>query len=180
MHSSLGDIRQAACLVASANLDRTPAYVNRPHKVGLLLREPYRIGNEELHRRIAERGHPAIRAPHGNVFAFLDDDGTRVSELAARAQITKQSMAELVAHLERHGYVERIPDPADGRAKLVRATTRGRAVYAIARDVIADIERDWTAELGTTKMRRLRELLQELNDHLTEPPPQAGGSRART
>ena len=140
-----------------------PARVN----LGLLLREPYRIGNEELHRRIAERGHAAIRAPHGNVFAFLDDDGTRVSELAARAQITKQSMAELVAHLEQHGYVERIPDPADGRAKLVRATTRGRAVYAIARDVIAEIEREWTAELGATKMRQLRELLQELNDRLT-------------
>ena len=52
-----------------------------------------------------------------------------MSELAARAQITKQSMAELVAHLEQYGYVERIPDPADGRAKLVRATIRGRAVF---------------------------------------------------
>jgi DNA-binding MarR family transcriptional regulator len=147
-----------------------PARIN----LGLLLREPYRIGNEELHRRIAERGHATIRAPHGNVFAFLDDDGTRVSELAARAQITKQSMAELVAHLERHGYVERVPDPADGRAKLVRATTRGRAVYAIAREVIAEIEREWTAELGAKKMRQLRRLLEELNERLTvrapEPP----------
>jgi DNA-binding MarR family transcriptional regulator len=146
-----------------------PAHVN----LGLLLREPYRIGNEELHRRIAERGHAAIRAPHGNVFAFLDDDGTRVSELAARAQITKQSMAELVAHLERHGYVERVPDPADGRAKLVRATARGRAVYAVARDVIGEIEREWTAQLGTAKMRQLRELLRELNDRLMRAPPQA-------
>jgi DNA-binding MarR family transcriptional regulator len=135
--------------------------------LGLLLREPFRIGNEELHRRIADRGHPAIRAPHGNVFAFLDAEGTRVSDLAARAQITKQSMAELVVHLERHGYVERIPDPADGRAKLVRATTRGREVYATARDVIADIERSWTEALGAAKMRELRALLQELNDHLT-------------
>ena len=145
-----------------------PARVN----LGLLLREPYRIGNEELHRRVAARGHAAIRAPHGNVFAFLDAEGTRVSELAARAQITKQSMAELVAHLEHHGYVERVPDPADGRAKLVRATTRGRAVYAIARDAIAEIEREWTAALGAAKMRRLRELLEELNDHLTGPDRQ--------
>jgi DNA-binding MarR family transcriptional regulator len=141
--------------------------------LGLLLREPYRIGNEELHRRIADRGHAAIRAPHGNVFAFLDEDGTRVSELAARAQITKQSMAELVAHLEHQGYVERVPDPADGRAKLVRATTRGRAVYAIARDVIAEIEREWTAELGATKMHQLRELLHELNGFLTRPTSSA-------
>ena len=76
-------------------------------------------------------------------------------------------MAELVAHLERHGYVERVPDPADRRAKLVRATARGRAVYAVARAVIADIERDWTERLGAAKMRRLRALLQELGEQLT-------------
>src|SRR3954464_13658937 len=116
--------------------------------LGLLLREPYRIANDELHRRIAERGHPAVRAPHGTVFGFLDAGGTRVSELAARAQVTRQSMAEVVAHLERHGYVERLPDPADRRAVLVRATARGREVYAIARAAIADIEGEWTAQLG--------------------------------
>ena len=139
---------------------------SRPQNLGLLLREPFRIGSEELHRRIAERGHPEIRAPHGDVFGFLDDGGTQVSELARRAQITKQSMAELVAHLERHGYVERVPDPGDRRAKLVRATARGREVYAIAREVIAEIEREWTALLGARNMRRLRELLQQLNEEL--------------
>jgi len=144
------------------NVDREPAHVN----LGLLLREPYRLGNEELHRRIAELGHPDVRAPHGNVFAFLDDEGTPASELARRAQITKQSMAELVTHLERHGYVERVPDPADRRAKLVRATARGSEVYAAAREAIADIERDWTERLGEAKMRRLRELLRELNESL--------------
>src|SRR4051812_35506300 len=121
--------------------------------LGLLLREPYRLGNEELHRRIAASGHPEVRAPHGNVFAFLDDEGTQVSVLARRAAMTKQSMAELVAHLERHGYVERVPDPADRRAKLVRATARGSEVYAVAREAVADIERDWTKRLGAAKMR---------------------------
>lgn len=134
--------------------------------LGLLLREPYRIGSEELHRRIAQRGHPEVRAPHGNVFGYLDEDGTQVSELARRAQITKQSMAELVAHLERHGYVERVPDPKDRRAKLVRPTHRGREIYAIAREVIAEIEREWAARLGAKKMRQLRALLEELNARL--------------
>ena len=138
----------------------------RPRNLGLLLREPYRIGSEELHRQIAERGHPQIRAPHGNVFQFLDDRGTQVSELARRAQITKQSMAELVAHLEHHGYVERVAHPQDRRAKLVRATDRGREVYALAREIVADMEREWTARLGESKMRRLRELLEELNQSL--------------
>jgi DNA-binding MarR family transcriptional regulator len=137
-----------------------------PRNLGLLLREPYRIGLDELHRQIAQRGHPEVRAPHGNVFGFLDDEGTQVSELARRAQITKQSMAELVAHLEHHGYVERVPDPKDRRAKLVRPTDRGREVYAVAREVIGEIERAWTARLGATKMRQLRELLQELGEQL--------------
>src|SRR5919202_1447191 len=134
-----------------------------PENLGILLREPYRVANERLHRRFAESGHPDVRTPHGNVFAYLDDDGTRVSVLAERAQITKQSMAELVAHLERHGYVERIPDPADGRAKLVRATARGSDLYAIAREFIAELEREWTERLGEAKMRQLRALLEELN-----------------
>lgn len=129
-----------------------------PHNLGLLLREPYRIGSAELHRRIAERGHPEVRAPHGNVFGFLDDEGNQVSELARRAQITKQSMADLVAHLEHHGYVERVPDPKDRRAKLVRATARGREVYAVAREALAEIEREWAERLGTSRMRQLREL----------------------
>lgn len=131
--------------------------------LAILLREPYRIGSERLVERFAERGHPEIRAPHGNVFPFLDDGGTRVSVLAQRAQITKQSMAELVIHLERHGYVERIPDPSDRRAKLVRATTRGDELYAIAREFVAELEAEWTARLGKPKMRQLRELLVELN-----------------
>ena len=137
--------------------------------LGLLLREPYRLGNDELHRRIAAGGHAAVRAPHGNVFAFLDRDGTAVSELARRAQVTKQSMAELVAHLERHGYVERVPDPSDRRAKLVRATPRGREVYALARAAIADIEAEWTARVGAAKMRQLRALLEELNAAVAAP-----------
>jgi DNA-binding MarR family transcriptional regulator len=115
-----------------------------------------------------------VRTPHGNVFPFLDDAGTRVSVLAERAQITEQSMAELVAHLERHGYVERIPDPLDRRAKLVRATARGEKVYGIAREFVAELEADWTRRLGKQKMRQLRELLEELNEWAA-----AAQSRAR-
>jgi DNA-binding MarR family transcriptional regulator len=146
----------------SSRLSQT-ADRRRPENLAILLREPFRAGTERLHRRFAERGHPDIRPPHGNVMQFLDEGGTRVSVLAERAQMTKQSMAELVAHLERLGYVERVPDPSDRRAKLVRATPRGKQLYAIARDVVAEIEAEWTRRLGKTKMRQLRELLEELN-----------------
>jgi len=138
--------------------------------LGILLREPYRIASERLHERFAESGHPEVRAPHGNVFAFLDDGGTRVSELARRAQITKQSMGELVAQLERNGYVERVPDPDDRRAKLVRSTARGSELYAVARRFVAEVEAEWTERLGQRKMGTLRELLVELNAGLRPEP----------
>jgi len=80
--------------------------------------------------------------------------------------MTKQSMAELVHHLERLGYVERVPDPSDRRAKLVRATPRGKELYVIAREVVAEIEADWTRRLGKAKMRQLRRLLEELGEGL--------------
>lgn len=134
-----------------------------PENLGVLLREPFLALTEQIHDRLAERGHPEIRPAHGNVFQFLDDQGTRVSVLAERAQMTKQSMAELVAHLEAHGYVERIPDPSDRRAKLVRATRRGRSTFKIALDAIVEAEARWTDRLGEQKARRLRELLEELN-----------------
>jgi DNA-binding MarR family transcriptional regulator len=140
-----------------------PPRLQAPANLGVLFREPFRVGNELLHRRFAERGHPEIRPAHGNVMQFLDAEGTRVSVLAERAQMTKQSMAELVSHLEELGYVERVPDPSDRRAKLVRATARGRQLYAIARDVVAELEAEWTGRLGKAKMRQLRELLEELN-----------------
>jgi DNA-binding MarR family transcriptional regulator len=146
----------------SSKLPNTSARAG-PENLAVLLREPFRAGTEVLHRRFAERGHPEIRPPHDHVMQFLDDAGTRVSVLAQRAQITKQSMAELVAHLERFDYVERVPDPTDRRAKLVRATPRGRQLYAIAREVVAEIEADWTRRLGKAKMRQLRKLLEEPN-----------------
>lgn len=109
-----------------------------------------------------------MRPPHDNVLQFLDAQGTRVSVLAQRAQMTKQSMGELVAHLERHGYVERVPDPHDRRAKLVRATPRGREIYAIVRETVAELEREWTAQLGAAKMTQLHALLEELNATLRD------------
>jgi DNA-binding MarR family transcriptional regulator len=131
--------------------------------LGRLLREPFQEMTEHIHARLAEQGHPQIRVAHGNVFQFLDDEGTRVSDLAARAQMTKQSMGELVAHLEAHGYVERVPDPGDGRAKLVRPTASGQVVYPLAVAAIAEVEARWAERIGDPKLRRLRALLEELS-----------------
>jgi DNA-binding MarR family transcriptional regulator len=137
-----------------------------PENLAVLLRELLMAVNDHIHARLCEEGHPEIRIAHGVVFQFIDDAGTHVSTLAQRAQMTKQSMAELVAHLERHGYVERIPDPADRRAKLVRVTSRGRQAVPVARDAIAEVEERWSEVLGERDMNRLRGLLERLNEKL--------------
>lgn len=143
----------------SSRLPRTSAR-NRPENLAILLREAFVALNDLAIERLAERGHSAVRPAHGAVFQYLDDAGTTVSVLAERARMTKQSMAELVRHLEAHGYVERVPDPADGRAKRVRATDRGRDVFAIVREFVVETEERLTAVLGAPRIRRLRDDLE--------------------
>ena len=70
-----------------------------------------------VHRRLDEAGFADIRPAHGKVVETIGQDGNRITDMAERAQITKGSMVELVDHLQRGGYVQRVPDPADGRAK---------------------------------------------------------------
>jgi DNA-binding MarR family transcriptional regulator len=143
----------------SSRLPKTAARA-APENLAILLREPFQAMTDVLLGRLAARGHGAVRQPHAAVFEFLDDDGTRVSVLAERARMAKQSMAELVAHLEDHGYVAREPDPDDGRAKLVRATAKGREVFAIAREVATELEARLDQELGAADVARLRALLE--------------------
>jgi DNA-binding MarR family transcriptional regulator len=149
-------------LSKSTRLPETSAR-SAPENLAILLREPFRALSDELMERLVARGHPQVRFAHGNVFQFLDDAGTRVSVLAERAGMTKQAMAQLVAHLEQHGYVERVADPADRRAKLVRATDRGREVFAVARELVEDVDARLTERLGEAKLRQLRSLLHELD-----------------
>jgi DNA-binding MarR family transcriptional regulator len=148
-------------------------------ELGRVMRQLVRVGSEELHRRIAQCGHPEIRPPHRNALQVLDEDGTPLTELARRAQVTKQAMTEVVDHLERHAYVERVPDPRDGRAKLVRATALGKEASVIIRAAITELEQDWTKRLGAHKTLQLRALLQELTECLApnDVASRAPGSR---
>jgi hypothetical protein len=90
----------------SSRLPRATARA-APENLAIPLREPFQAMTDVLLARLAERGHEAVRQPHAAVFELLDDDGTRVSVLAERARMTKQSRAELVAQLGAHGYVAR-------------------------------------------------------------------------
>jgi len=134
-----------------------------PENLAILLREPFRRLNEELIARLAERGHPAVRYAHGRVLQYLDDAGSRVGVLAERAHVSKQAMAQLVDHLEAHGYVERVPDPADRRARLVRTTPRGSAVFVVVREFVEEVDARLVTRLGPEKLQHLRALLVELD-----------------
>lgn len=129
--------------------------------IGILLREPYLAFSAELLRRLNTLGHKELRAAHLVVFQHIDPAGSRLTDLAAKAQMTKPSMAYLVDHLEASGYVTREPDPTDGRSRLVRLTDRGWEQINDALDVIADLEAELAAALGADRMRTLRELLRD-------------------
>jgi DNA-binding MarR family transcriptional regulator len=134
----------------------------RPTNTVVLLREAYLALNDQVIVRLAAGGHDQVRPAHSTVFEHLDDTGTTVSRLAERAQMTKQAMAELVAHLEKHGYVERHPDPDDRRAKLVVPTDRGREVLAIAQALAPDVERQLDELLGSRRAAQLRADLERI------------------
>jgi DNA-binding MarR family transcriptional regulator len=134
----------------------------RPANLAVLMREAFIALNNLVVARLAEQGHGLVRAAHGVVFQYLDDTGTTVSLLAERAQMTKQAMAELVQHLETHGYISRVPDSHDRRAKLVLPTQRGHEVIAIAQALVPELESQVTKVLGEDRTRALREDLDSL------------------
>jgi DNA-binding MarR family transcriptional regulator len=134
----------------------------RPENLAVLMREIFLTLNGLVLDRLAERGHGVVRPVHSAVFEYLDDTGTTVSLLAERAQMTKQAMAELVAHLEAHGYVVRVPDPTDRRAKLVLPTERGKEVVTIAQELVPELENWVGTVLGAERATALRADLETL------------------
>ena len=127
--------------------------------LGRLLLEAHRAVGAEFVALLDERGYPDARPGHAAVVLHLDRrSGTRLSDLANRARMTKQGMMLVVDELEERGYVRRVPDPADARAKIVRLTARGRRYVAEARRVIAAIESGARRDLGDRRYDVLAEL----------------------
>jgi DNA-binding MarR family transcriptional regulator len=133
----------------------------RPN-IGILFRD---LGQEVVRRvtaGLSEAGFGDIRPAHTAVFQHIEADGSRLTDLAERAQITKQSMGYLVDFLEERGYVERRPDGTDRRVVLIRLTDRGWEQVRAALAVIAEVEDEWTRRLGKKRMEELRRALGEL------------------
>lgn len=136
--------------------------------IGLLLYIPYRALENRVFQAFAEAGYGDVTPAQARVFQRIGPNGTRLTELAEAAQVTKQTAGFLVDQLERAGYVERTPDPSDARARLVRITERGAATIPIGAKVIAEIEAEWAAHIGTRRMGQLRDALTRLRE-ITDP-----------
>jgi DNA-binding MarR family transcriptional regulator len=135
--------------------------------VGQLLTNLLRLFRAELAERGADSiGVDGIRPAHLQVFAVIKADGSRLTDLAASADMSLSAMAELIDGLEQLGYVERRPDPRDRRAKLVSLTDSGWAAMHEGRRLIAQIEADWGTALGSDRFASLCSEMQALLDLL--------------
>jgi DNA-binding MarR family transcriptional regulator len=126
-----------------------------PRLLNRLLLRPALAMRVRIQRAIEEAGFDDFRIAHMNVFAWLPESGARIGELARQAQLSKQTMTELVSYLEQHGYVYRTRDPTDGRAWIIRFTDRGGALHQVAVRALRDTEQEWARALGDGAYRQL-------------------------
>ena len=127
----------------------------------------YRAMDERVRKAMRDAGYD-VTVAKARIAQRIAEDGTRLTELADRAQVTKQTASLLVAALEREGLVERVPDPDDGRARLIRLSARGREASQRAMEVVIGVEREWAEHLGPELTDRMREGLVRLRE-VTDP-----------
>ena len=136
--------------------------------LALLMYLPYRATSKRVLAGLASAGAGDISAAQARVVERIGPNGTRLTDLAEQADVTKQTAGFLVDQLERKGYVERRRDPTDARARLVCLSARGEALVPVANDIVDGIEREWERHLGPRRMRQLREGLTMLRE-ITDP-----------
>lgn len=135
-----------------------------------LMRDAFFLLGNQIGAGVAAAGFPQ-RPAHSSVFAFLALEGSRLTELATKAAMTPQAMAELVDDLQRLGYVTRIPDPRDGRAKLIVYTEYGLENMRVSFGVIQNVEQRLVTLLGADRVAELRSTLTAIVAAADQPDP---------
>ncbi|MDQ1729904.1 MAG: hypothetical protein QOK10_63 [Pseudonocardiales bacterium] len=136
--------------------------------LGVLLFIPYRYTEDRMFRALQEAGFDDWTLAQCRVFQRIAPDGSRLTDLADQAQMTKQSAGVLVDQLERLGYVRRVPDPTDGRARLIVIEERGRRAVEVAAATLDEILAEWKTYLGTRNFTLLHQILEQLRE-ITDP-----------
>ena len=132
--------------------------------IGALLRVPAQAIHRRIIKDLSKAGFEELSMPHIAVLQFPGAHGVRPGTLAERAGVSKQAMNRLLGSLEESGYLIRSDAPDEGRARVVRFTRRGHAAYSKIHDILRDIEREWSAELGFKDFAQLKELLARVWD----------------
>lgn len=127
----------------------------------------YRAMDDRVIRAMRDDG-VNVTVAQARIAQRIAPDGSRLTDLAEQAQVTKQTASVLVAALQHEGLVERVPDPADGRARLIRFTQKGRSASKRAREVVLGVEQEWNDHLGPELAAPLREALTKLRE-VTDP-----------
>jgi len=125
-----------------------------------------RMALETVQRRMLDSLHAAgfddLDTAHLTVLQWPGPDGMRPSDLAVRLHMSKQALNYMLGELERLGYLERLPDPDDLRARRIALTPRGHEIIVVIRKAVRATERDWAAALGGDRVEELRSLLVEI------------------
>jgi DNA-binding MarR family transcriptional regulator len=135
---------------------------------GVLLLIPYRYMEDRIFQAVRDAGFDDLTLAQSKVFQRVDPAGSRLTDLAAAAQMTKQSAGVMVDELERFGYVRRVPDPTDGRARVIQIQERGRRAIEAGKAAHDQIVAEWQAYLGTRNFTMLRQILEQLRE-ITDP-----------
>ncbi len=136
--------------------------------LGVSLFIPYRYTEDRIFRAIQDAEFDDWTLAQCRVFQRIAQGGSRLTNLADQAQVSKQSAGVLVDQLERLGYVRRVPDPTDGRARLIVIEQRGRRAFEVAKVTFDEIRSEWKAYLGIRNFTLLHQILDQLRE-ITDP-----------
>lgn len=139
----------------------------RARREKILLRQLvrlFRLMNDETVARMQARGVTGMLPSYPRLLGNLDTEGTRISGLARRMGITRQAVAQLAKEIEAAGFVERRPDPDDGRGVIVAFTPKGRETLGMAVEVMGEIEQDYRAVIGAERYELLKDDLKAILD----------------
>lgn len=145
--------------------DREAAFRARREKI--LLRQLLRLTrlmSDETVARMRARGIEGMQLSYPRLLGNLDTEGTRLNALARRMGVTRQAVAQLAKEIEAAGFVERRPDPADGRGVIVAFTPRGRQTLALAVEVMAEIEGEYAGAAGVSGFEDMHRTLKAILD----------------
>jgi DNA-binding MarR family transcriptional regulator len=144
----------------------------RARRERILLRQllrAFRLMNDETVARMRRRGIDGMQPSFPRLLGNLDTEGTRISGLASRMGVSRQAVAQLAKEVEAAGFIERRPDPTDGRGVIIAFTPLGRSALATAVDVMGEIERDYQSVIGAAGLEQLKDHLKAILDRFDRP-----------